>query len=84
MGIFLYDFSKHRMYMKRNKRGDERIVTSTITIHGEVFAAIAAALYEVTENVHDNESNILTINRAATPYSPWRSKVHGLREPLKR
>ena len=70
--------------MIRNKRRDKRIVTSTETIPGEVFAAIAAALYEVTENAHDNESNILTINRTANAYSPWSSKIYGLREPLKR
>ena len=70
--------------MIRNKREDERIVTSIKTIPGEVFAAIAAALYEMTENAHDIESNILTIKRTENTYSPWSSKIHGLREPLKR
>ena len=70
--------------MKRTEKGDDRVVTSTETIPGEVFAAIAAALYEVTANVHDIESNRLTINRTVNIYSPWNSKIHGLREPLKR
>ncbi|MDR2041929.1 MAG: OadG family protein [Tannerella sp.] len=50
---------------------------------GEVFAAIAAALYEVTEeDVHDLENTVLTIRRVARHYSPWSSKIYGLREPL--
>ncbi|MDR2764549.1 MAG: OadG family protein [Tannerella sp.] len=52
---------------------------------GEVFAAIAAALYEVTEeDVHDLENTILTIRKVARHYSPWNSKIYGLREPLRK
>ncbi|MDR3260229.1 MAG: lamin tail domain-containing protein [Tannerella sp.] len=52
---------------------------------GEVIAAIAAALYEVTEeDVHDLENTVLTIRKVARHYSPWNSKIYGLREPLKK
>ncbi|MDR2138785.1 MAG: OadG family protein [Tannerella sp.] len=50
---------------------------------GEVFAAIAAALYEVTEeDVHDLEHTVLTIRKVARHYSPWNSKIYGMREPV--
>jgi len=70
--------------MMQNEQADHRLITSTETISGEVFAAISAALYEVMENVHDTESNILTINRSTNTYSPWNSKIYGLRESLKK
>ncbi|HNQ13745.1 MAG TPA: lamin tail domain-containing protein, partial [Bacteroidia bacterium] len=47
---------------------------------GEIFAAIATALYEVTEDVHDVENTVLTIQKVTRNYSPWSSKLYGLRE----
>lgn len=51
-------------------------------ISGEVFAAISAAihLYVVQEEAHDVENTILTINKVARSYSPWSSKIYGLRD----
>lgn len=46
---------------------------------GEVYAAIAIAIYEATE-CHDEENTILTIKNAARHYSPWSSKIYTLRE----
>lgn len=47
---------------------------------GAVFAAIAMAIHEVTENEHDDENTVLTIKNVARNYSPWSSKIYGLRE----
>lgn len=46
---------------------------------GEAIAAIAMALNEHI-NAHDKESTILTINKVRRAYSPWNSKIYGLRE----
>jgi Na+-transporting methylmalonyl-CoA/oxaloacetate decarboxylase gamma subunit len=46
---------------------------------GEVYAAIAMAIYEATE-LHDEENTILTIRNTARHYSPWSSKIYTLRE----
>ena len=51
---------------------------------GEIFAAIATALYEVTEDVHDVENTVLTISKVTRNYSPWSSKLYGLREVPKK
>lgn len=50
---------------------------------GEVFAAIAMALHEYQENVHDFEETILTINKVKRNYSPWSSKIYTLRQSPK-
>ena len=49
-----------------------------ITIPGEVNAAIAMALHLYFRELHDEESAILTINRASKIYSPWSSKIYGM------
>jgi Na+-transporting methylmalonyl-CoA/oxaloacetate decarboxylase gamma subunit len=46
---------------------------------GEIYAAIAMAIYEATE-LHDEEHTILTIKEKAKQYSPWSSKIYTLRQ----
>ena len=50
---------------------------------GEVYAAIAMAIYEATE-MHDEENTILTIRNTVRNYSPWSSKIYSLREVPKK
>ena len=59
--------------------GDE-IVTAPTFESREVYAAIAMALYEVAEEVHDIENAVLTIKTVDRTYSPWSSKIYTLRE----
>ena len=47
---------------------------------GEIFAAIAMAMYEIQSDVHDVEDTVLTITRVKRSYSPWSSKIYTLRE----
>lgn len=47
---------------------------------GEVFAAIALAMHEMQEDVHDVEETVLTIQQVQRRYSPWNSKIYTLRE----
>ena len=44
----------------------------------ELAAAIATALKLYKSALHDQESEMLTINRITRAYSPWNSKIHGL------
>ena len=50
---------------------------------GDVYAAIALAIYEATE-FHDDENTILTIKNTVRNYSPWSSKIYTLRETPKK
>ncbi|MDR1004703.1 MAG: OadG family protein [Prevotellaceae bacterium] len=47
---------------------------------GEVFAAIAMAMHEFQNDVHDVEDTVLTMTRVKRTYSPWSSKIYTLRE----
>lgn len=42
-------------------------------------AAIAAALYLYFNEIHDEESNIITVKRVSKTYSPWSSKLYSMR-----
>lgn len=46
---------------------------------GEEIAAIVMALHQHL-NAHDTENTVLTINKVKRAYSPWSSKIYGLRE----
>ena len=54
-------------------------IRSTGHDSGEEIAAIVMALHEHFD-AHDTESTVLTINRVKRAYSPWSSKIYGLRE----
>ena len=48
-------------------------------VSGEIIAAIALALQTHLFELHDEEKTIITIQRVSRPYSPWSSKLHGMR-----
>lgn len=48
------------------------------------IAAISMALHLFTNDIHDNESNIITIKRIERRYSPWNSKIYGLNNTINR
>jgi Na+-transporting methylmalonyl-CoA/oxaloacetate decarboxylase gamma subunit len=62
------------------RAGAVHIQDKELIDEGAVIAAITAALYEVTEDVHDIESTVLTIHKVARRYSPWSSKLYGMRD----
>ena len=47
---------------------------------GEIFAVIATALYEMSDDNHDIENTVLTIRKVQRSYSPWSSKIYTLRQ----
>ncbi|HKK09697.1 MAG TPA: OadG family protein [Bacteroidales bacterium] len=47
-------------------------------ITGEVNAAISAALHLYFSELHDEESDVMTIKKVSKRYSPWSSKIYGL------
>ena len=51
-----------------------------LSVSGEINAAISMALYLHFEEAHDIENTVLTITRVQRSYSPWSSKIYGLRE----
>jgi Na+-transporting methylmalonyl-CoA/oxaloacetate decarboxylase gamma subunit len=48
-------------------------------ISGETNAVITLALHLYMNELHDIESTVMTISRVSKRYSPWNSKIYGLR-----
>lgn len=63
----------------------EQIVEETAKeeeLSGEINAAIAAAIHLYRSELHDYEDTVLTIKKVSRTYSPWSSKIYGLRNNL--
>ena len=58
----------------------EGVTTSSGPISGEVLTAIFMALHEDQNEIHDFENTTLTFSSVNKNYSPWSSKIYGLRE----
>lgn len=50
----------------------------SMEVSGDENAAIAMALYMYFNELHDDESNVITIKKIERRYSPWNSKLYGL------
>lgn len=70
--------------LKRRKNLLQPDTTKTVkeepVFTGEINAAICLAVGLYLDEIHDKETPILTINRVAKNYSPWSSKIYGLRQ----
>jgi glutaconyl-CoA/methylmalonyl-CoA decarboxylase subunit delta len=68
-----------RRRLRKQKGLDNAVETTDITqVSGEENAAIALALHLFMNEIHDEESNIITIRKVSRTYSPWSSKIYGL------
>lgn len=53
-------------------------------ILGEETAAVAMALHLFLDEMHDEESGVLTIKKISRAYSPWSSKIYAVRNQFNR
>jgi Na+-transporting methylmalonyl-CoA/oxaloacetate decarboxylase gamma subunit len=84
--LFTISF-KHRlkMFISPKSKVLEKIAVPDVkpeALSGEVNAAIAAAIHLYRSELHDFEDTVLTIKKVSRTYSPWSSKIYGLRKPL--
>ena len=70
-------YNTRKKLRKQNK--EAKVSDDELHIAGEVSAAISTALYLFFDEMHDEESNVITIKRVRKVYSPWSSKIYGLR-----
>ncbi len=47
------------------------------------IVAIAMAMHLYFDEVHDDESNVITIKRIERRYSPWSSKIYGVNNNIR-
>jgi Na+-transporting methylmalonyl-CoA/oxaloacetate decarboxylase gamma subunit len=86
--IFFSNLTRFLIYRQRKRlkgAGKESdLQKEKLSMTGEVNAAISMALYLHFEELHDLENTVLTIKKVQKTYSPWSSKIYGLREYPKR
>ncbi len=51
-----------------------------VKVTGEINAAIGMAIFLYINEMHDKESGVITIKKISRRYSPWSSKIYGLRQ----
>jgi len=86
--IFLYFTFKYiaRLYnidLKkrfRKSRPDIEFSEEHEDISGETLAAVSLALYLYHQQMQGLEDAVITFKNAAKTYSPWSSKIYGLRK----
>ena len=60
------------------KKGKPLPAEKELQVSGEVTAAISMAVF-LYQELHDKESDVLTIKRISKTYSPWNSRIYGMR-----
>ncbi len=88
LGSLIWFFSKAMIYTskqqaeaarRKSSNGKSEEIKQEELVHdGAVIAAIAYAIKLHKGDLHDRESEVVTINSVARAYSPWSSKIHGL------
>lgn len=68
----LINLNLKRKFKKEGKDKNEEIMH----IEGNTTAAISMALYLHLNELHDQESDVITIKRVSKQYTPWSSKIY--------
>jgi len=68
----------------RVRQGKQPLITQGEGLSGEEIAAISMALHLYMEEMHDEESGVLTIKQISRAYSPWSSKIYAVRNQFNR
>jgi Na+-transporting methylmalonyl-CoA/oxaloacetate decarboxylase gamma subunit len=63
----------------RKSRPDEEVPELLEDISGETLAAISLALHLYHQQILGLEEAVMTFKNASKTYSPWSSKIYGLR-----
>lgn len=66
---------KFRQFAKSQGKNVKEMHTE---VRADENAAIAMAIYLYNNELHDEESSIITINKVSRVYSPWSSKLHNM------
>jgi Na+-transporting methylmalonyl-CoA/oxaloacetate decarboxylase gamma subunit len=83
VGIFLLIPKIIKWITKRTLRNQARhtgkeLTDDSLMLTGEMNAAISMALFLYFNEIHEDESNVITIKEVKRRYSPWSSKLYGM------
>ena len=78
----LYNVDFKKLFKKRG-HPEYKVTNVPVDIPEETLAAISLALYLYQMELHGLEDAVMTFKNAAKTYSPWSSKIYGLRRTPK-
>ncbi len=78
--LYTVDFKK---LFKKRQHTEGHVDLEPVDISEETIAAISLALYLYQIEVQGLEEAIMTFKKASKTYSPWSSKIYGLRRTPK-
>lgn len=68
-------------WRNKSKKGkQEETADDHYIVEGNVTAAISLAIHMYFNELHDEESNIVTIKKVKKAYSPWSSKIYSVNQ----
>jgi Na+-transporting methylmalonyl-CoA/oxaloacetate decarboxylase gamma subunit len=84
--VLLFDFIQYLVLNSSKKKMVKagKKVEEMVDVSANEIAAISMALHLFINEMHDEESNVITIKRIERRYSPWNSKIYGLNNTLQR
>ena len=72
-------FNKDKAKSKKQMRKEAEAKEDEF-MEGNVTAAISLALHLYFNELHDEESNVVTIKKVRKAYSPWSSKIYSVNQ----
>lgn len=76
--IINLQFNRDKLRLRKEKA--EPPTNDDFEVEGNVTAAISLALHMYFNELHDEESNIVTIKKIRRAYSPWSSKIYSVNQ----
>ncbi|HPF52782.1 MAG TPA: OadG family protein [Draconibacterium sp.] len=76
----LINMQFNKTKLRKNKHKEDVVTEDDFIVEGNVTAAISLALHLYFSELHDEESNIVTIKKVRKAYSPWSSKIYSVNQ----
>jgi Na+-transporting methylmalonyl-CoA/oxaloacetate decarboxylase gamma subunit len=76
----LINMKFNREKIQRKSKEQEVVTQDDFIVEGNVTAAISLAMHMYFNELHDEESNIVTIKKVRKAYSPWSSKIYSVNQ----
>ena len=87
IALILQGSGKLMSGMGEKKKGEKKkggaaiaAAAEAASTEGEVYAAIAAAIHLYNDELHDEEDNIITIQKVEREWTPWNAKFYNMNQ----
>lgn len=67
----------------KDKKSEPKVASVSAcskAVDGEVYAAIAAAIYAYEQDLHDEEDTVITIQKVERAWTPWNAKFYNMNQ----